>query len=493
MTSTCTTPDVLPDMLRRCRTQQQAWARFSIRQRLRFVRAFRQRIVAEHAALAEAVKCDLGKTNEETLGGEIIPLADACRFLEKQAAALLRARCVPNRQRPLWLFGQTDSVYRRPRGVVGVIGTWNYPLFLNGVQIVQALTAGNGVVWKPSEVAPASAEALLRLVREAGFPESLVEALPATRAAGAWLAEADVDHIVFTGSAAVGRTLAAQLGKRLVSSTLELSGCDALIVLDDADITLAARAAWFGVTLNRGQTCIAVRRIFVPQELYPPFIHALRPLAVGAPAVTLALPSAVRQAEELLREAIAEGARPLVDSAAPANGSERRFTPTILLDARPEMAICREASFAPIAAVLPYASLEDVLSWDAQYGYALGASIFTRDSEKAKKLAARLRAGMVAINDVIAPTAHPATPFGGRGQSGWGSTQGAEGLLEMTVPQVVSIRGGSFRPHFDMVKDGGRAQADLLHGMLELTHGRGLTQRWRGLRAVLRAMWRMRR
>src|SRR5262249_30069935 len=145
----------------------------------------------------------------------------------------------------------------------GIIGTWNYPVLLNGVQIVQALTAGNGVLWKPSEVAPASAAALGGLFKQAGFPEGVLHVLPATREGGRALAEAEIDHVVFTGAEPTGRQLAAALGRRLVTSTLELSGCDAMFVLDDADVSMAVRAAWWGATLNRGQTCLAVRRAFV--------------------------------------------------------------------------------------------------------------------------------------------------------------------------------------------------------------------------------------
>src|SRR5262249_5533102 len=150
------------------------------------------------------------------------PTADACRFLLRQAEKLLRPRRVPSGQRPIWLWGQSDTVHRAPRGVVGIIGTWNYPLFLNGIQILQALTAGNAVVWKPSEVTPRFADLLHRLLLRAGYPEDLVGMLPATREMGPVLAEAAVDHVVFTGSAPVGRKLAARLGERLVSSTLEL-------------------------------------------------------------------------------------------------------------------------------------------------------------------------------------------------------------------------------------------------------------------------------
>jgi acyl-CoA reductase-like NAD-dependent aldehyde dehydrogenase len=432
---------------------------------------------------------DLGKAPAEVIGGELLGLADACRFLECQADRLLRPRRVPGSQRPLWLFGQADTVHRRPRGVVGVIGTWNYPLFLNGVQLAQALTAGNAVVWKPSEVAPASAEALHGLVRRAGFPEDLVQVLPATREGGAALLEADLDHVVFTGSVPVGRRIAQRLGERLISSTLELSGCDAQFVLADADVPLAARAAWFGATLNRGQTCIAVRRALVQRPVYPSFCAALRDLAAKGGPLPLALPAQARQAERLVSEALAEGARLLVEPG-PADGNGSACRPAVLVDARPEMALCREAAFAPVMAVLPFDTVEEALRMDAQCPFGLGASVFTRSAEAARELAGRLRTGLVTVNDVIAPLGHPATPFGGRGESGWGTTQGADGLLEMTVLQVVSVKGGRFRPHYDLAAGGNAAgQEGLVRGLLEAGHaptfGRRLRGWWQAVRALL--------
>jgi acyl-CoA reductase-like NAD-dependent aldehyde dehydrogenase len=373
--------------------------------------------------------------------------------------------------------------------VVGIISTWNYPLFLNGVQIAQALTAGNGVVWKPSEVAPASATVLLELLGRAGFSDGLVQTLPATREAGQELLEADIDHVVFTGSAATGRVIAETLGRRLISSTLELSGCDAMFVLDDADVNLAARSAWFGATTNRGQTCIAVRRALVHRSLYPAFTKTLQSLAANAPPLPLALPAQARQAERLVRDAVAEGARLLPSpGAANTNGPADGFAPAVVVDARPEMALWREASFAPLLAVMPFDSVEEALQSDAQCPYGLSASVFTRNPARAARLADRLRTGVVTVNDVIVPTAHPAAPFGGRAQSGWGVTQGAEGLLEMTVPQVVSVRSGSFRPHLDMAA--GPSQAEMARALLEFFHGATLARRLRGLARLARTMWR---
>jgi acyl-CoA reductase-like NAD-dependent aldehyde dehydrogenase len=466
-------------LVQKARQAQREWAETSVRRRLVPVEVFRKLLVSECDALCAVVSQEVGKPPIEALAGEVLPTADACRFLVRQAQRLLKPRRVSWRQRPLWLWGQSDTVYRRPRGVVGIIGTWNYPLFLNAGQILHAVTAGNAVVWKPSEVTPRFAELLCRLLRQAGFPAELIQLLPATREMGAGLVESAIDHVVFTGSAAVGKKLAGRLGERLISSTMELSGCDPQVVLEDSDVVLAARAAWFGCTINRGQTCIAVRRCLVHRSLYPGFCTALRTLAAGTGTMPLVLPAQVQQAEQLLADALAQGGQLLVPGRTSADGGCR---PTVVIDARPEMALCREAAFAPVMAVMPFDTIEEAVKLEAACPYALGASVFTRNTALAEKVAARMRAGTVAVNDVVVPTAHPATPFGGRGESGWGVTQGAEGLLEMTVPQTVSVRGGTFRPHHDPNLPEG-----VLRGMLEATHAATIGQRLRGWWLLLRA------
>jgi len=472
----------------RCRRAQESWARHSVKDRLRCVKALRRLVVFECDALCQALARDIGKNSQEAIGGDLLPLADALRFLVGEADRLLRSKRVPKRLLPTWMWPQRDTIHRRPRGVVGIIGTWNYPVYLNGVQVAQALTAGNGVLWKPSEVAPASAAALHGLFLRAGFPEDLVQLLPALRETGRELAEADLDHVVFTGSSATGQALAATLGSRLVSSSLELSGCDAMFVFEDADVQLAARAAWFGATLNRGQTCIAVRRAFVQRSVYEAFVAALHPLAANAPPLPQTLPAQVEQAERLVQQAVAEGGQ-LLGARSPATDGTT-CAPLVVVDARPEMALCREATFAPALAVLPFEDVDDALEMNRQCPYGLGASIFTRQTKLAAALAERLPAGMVAINDVIVPTTHPATPFGGVGRSGWGVTQGVEGLLEMTVPQVVSVRGGKFRPHYDMSAGSALSRDELVRSLFAFGHGATLGQRIRASWRLVKALWR---
>jgi acyl-CoA reductase-like NAD-dependent aldehyde dehydrogenase len=478
--------DRISDQIGSLRDAQRAWEAVPVRERLRPVRALRHLLATECASLCDTTAHDLGKSTEETIGGDLLPLAAACQFLEREAVRLLRPRRISSRLRPLWLTRLSDVVHRRPRGIVRIIGTWNYPIYLNGTQIVQALAAGNAVLWKPSEVAPRCATTLLSLFRRAGFPANLVQMIEPTREAGPALTEAAVDFVVFTGSAPVGRRVAAQLADRLIPSTMELSGCDALFVLDDADLNLAAKAAWFGATMNRGQTCLAVRRVFVERSLYLAFCDVLQVLLLDAGPMRLALAGQVEQAKRLVRRAVAAGGRAL--TAGDTDSDEPLvFAPTVVMDATPEMDLCREASFAPLLAVMPFDHLDDALRMNEQCSYGLGASIFTRSPERATALAPRLKTGSVSINDVIVPTAHPATPFGGRGDAGFGVTQGAEGLLDMTVPQVVSVRGGTYRPHYDMASG---TQGDLLRGLLDASHAPTLGRRLGGWRRLLVALWR---
>jgi acyl-CoA reductase-like NAD-dependent aldehyde dehydrogenase len=472
-----------------CRRAQVAWAARPIRERLRFVRTLRHSLVDAADELTAAIHRELGRPPHEALASDVLPFADACRFLEREAERLLKPRKVSLRSRPIWLWGQRDTIYRRPHGVVAVIGTWNYPVFLNGVQMAQALVAGNGVVWKPSEVSTASAPVLHGLFLRAGFPPHLVQLLPSSREYGPALAEADIDHVVFTGSAATGQKLATKLGERLVSSTLELSGCDAMFVLPDADVEMAAKAAWFGMTANNGQTCIAVRRAFVAREIYPAFVESLQKQVAAARPMRLATAGQVQQADRLVKDAEQQGARVLQPAGSPSDS--RTTVPRIVVGATPGMAVAREDCFAPLLAVVPVRDAEDSLEQAEKCSYGLGASVFSADSSRATEFAPRIRAGMLTVNDVIAPTAHPATPFGGRGRSGWGVTQGPDGLIAMTVPQVVSVRGGKFRPHYEPMGDLDGPTAQMARGLLAWSHGRTIRARWKGLWRLIGGMRRL--
>jgi len=425
-----------------CRESLQAWTDTPICERLRFVRELRYLLVESRDELTSIACAEVDRIPYEMIATDVLPTAAACRFLETDATRILAPRRISGR--PLWLIGCRDVVHRRPRGIVGILGTWNYPIFLNAVPILHALVAGNAVIWKPSERTPKMATLLHELFLRAGFPPELFVLLPATRDGGETLLEADIDFLHFTGSEPVGRKIATRLGERLIPSALELSGCDAIIVLPDADVQLAARAAWFGATLNKGRTCMAVRRAIVARPLFEAFTNALRAL--------------------------------------PANGISILVEPAVGDSSR------RDATFEPNLAVMAYDTLDGAVQIHAESPFRLTASIFTSDANAANELAAKLRVGAVTINDVIAPTAHPATPFGGRSAAGWGVTQGVEGLMEMTVPQVVTTRKGKFRPHIDAAISGNPAVSDVTTGILRMTHARRWRERWSGMWQMLRGM-----
>jgi acyl-CoA reductase-like NAD-dependent aldehyde dehydrogenase len=494
------------DEVARARQAQICWSQLSIADRLRPIRSLRNLLVEQTDLILERIHADIGRPAVEVLASELLPAASALKFLEQRAERILASRRISWRLRPLWLMGCRDEIQRRAWGVVGIIGTWNYPLYLNVGPIAQALVAGNAVLWKPSENAPRTAALTHELFLKAGFPPELVQMLPATRAAGPLLTEADIDRLIFTGSESVGRKLAARLGERLIPSTLELSGCDAMFVLADANLELAAKAAWFGVALNRGQTCIAVRRIFVQRSRYLEFEENLRKLNPAVGPMELVTAAQVEHAQRLIGDAVKRGGRPIniagestrdlwgektaySGSQPGSNESQDRslrqeMPLTFVFDAAPDAELCREACFAPVAAVIPFETNEEAVRLAKQCSFGLGVSIFTADVANAQSLASLIPAGSVTINDLLAPTAHPATPFGGRGSSGWGVTQGAEGLLEMTVPQTITVHGGTFRPHLDEAVRPDAATRDILEGLLRMSHSRRLGERYRGLKQL---------
>ena len=402
---------------------------------------FGRLVAADADRLADLAASEIAKPAWETLVSDVMPLVAACRWHAKHARRVLRSRRLPGR--PLWLLGQHARTHRVPLGRVGIIATWNYPLQLLGVQLLQAVVAGNRVVVKPSERTPRTQGRLLELARAAGLSETDLEMRPADRDAGAaLLREPDLDHVVFTGSTPVGRRVAEACAERLLPSTLELSGCDSAIVLDDADPALAARTIWAGLTLNHGRTCMAPRRVLVHRSIAAAFAAAIVPPATGAAPRSLADPKAAARHRELVADAAARGARLVSTEDAP-DGD--RVRAQVLIDCPTDAEAFSADHFGPLVVTAAYDDDEELLRLHRLGGKHLATSVFTRDPRRAERLAPRLGSGIVTINDTIVPTAHPAAPIPAVGDAGWGASQGIEGLLAMTRPVVVT-RTGRLRP-----------------------------------------------
>lgn len=468
--------------LQRARRAQAAWGQTQVPARLKIIRHLRCLIAERSEALVAAIGDRHGRTPADTLALEVIPLADACRFLERDAARLLQPQRLGRRGRPLWLTGAEAEIRHEPLGVVLILAPGNYPLFLPGVQLLQALVAGNAVLLKPAPGCTAPVAALSGLLEEAGLPSQLVQLLDEDVASARAAIAQGVERVVLTGSAETGRGVLADLAPRLTPATLELSGNDAVFVLPDADLRLVADAVAFGLRLNGGATCIAPRRVFVPQAQSAELERRLRSRLAGLPPVPVAT-STRERLDPLLDEARRAGCR-IVGAAPPA--AVPAMSPVLVSDATPELALLKADIFAPVLALVPVRDCEEALRFDEMCPYALGASVFGPE-EPARRLAVRIRAGAVTINDLIVPTADPRLPFGGRGQSGYGVTRGAAGLLELTCVKTVSLRRGHLRPHYQPTTT---ADDTVFRHYLRAAHGPGWTGRIRACASLLAALGR---
>ena len=424
------------------------WAATPVQQRLQVIHRVRRMLGRDGLALAGTVDRPLA----DTLVAEVLPLAEAARFLVRRASALLAPRRLGH-GRPLWLWGVLAEIRREACGVVLVLAPGNYPLFLPGAQALQALAAGNAVCVKPAPGCSAPMAALRDMLARAGLPPGVFTIM--REDGGPDAIRAGFDRIVLTGSAATGRAVLAAAARTLTPATVELSGSDAVFVLPGADLELVARCLLYGLRLNGGATCIAPRRVFAPAAIIAELETRLRAGLDALPDAATPAPVTDRL-DRLVADALGAGAR----LAAPA----RRGRPVVLADATPDMALLREDVFAPWLALV---ATDSPLAAAASCPYALGASVFGPPAV-ARAFANQVRAGSVCVNDLIVPTADPRLPFGGRGESGFGVTRGAEGLLEMTVVKTVSTRRGRFRPHLKEPRPG---DAQRFAQLLRWLHG----------------------
>lgn len=469
----------LEESLHASQVAQRVWSQRRVEERLRAVTAVKESLVDQPEDWAEEITTPGRRTLADSLGAEVMPMADACKFLEQRAANLLKPMRAKHADRPLWGRGLRLKVHRKPKGVVLIIGAWNYPLFLMGVQALQAVTAGNSVLIKPAPGCRAPAERLAKLINTASKIDDLVQVLDESPAAAKEAMALGVDHVVLTGSFETGQKVLAQTAETMASCTLELSGCDAAFVLPSADIERTAACLAFGLTLNGGATCIGPRRVYVVAEHQERLKELLIEKLADAEPVPVA-DAIAQQAGSLLRQAKEDGFEQLL----PAEDQEHGAFPIHLLKAGTSPTPLLQADlFAPVMSLITVRDTEHALQLNANCPYGLGASIFAEQSE-AEALASRIPAGCITINDLVAPTADPRLPFVGWNHSGFGATRGAEGLLELTRIQAVSTQTARWLPHLDPPTPG---LADTVVGLIRMAHGKTWLARWRGLVKVIKS------
>jgi acyl-CoA reductase-like NAD-dependent aldehyde dehydrogenase len=485
-----TDPTAVQEIVSEAKLAQEAWGETPLADRCALLVRVAETVLGRADEIADTVVAETGKPRVEAFTTELFPALDALVWLAKQAPKLLAPERVGYPQ--LQLKHKRASLHYEPIGVIGVIAPWNFPFAIPFTQTAYALAAGNAVVLKPSELTPLSGALVAQLFAEAGAP---VRVAQGDGAVGEALVKArGLGKVLFTGSAEVGRLVAASAGKRLVPVTLELGGKDPMIVLDDADLARAVDGALWGSFMNCGQVCSGVERIYVQGALYEPFVEELARKSRDLELGPLISEEQRDKVAGLVDDAVAGGARVLAGASSP-DRPGWFYEPTVLVDVPHDARIEHDETFGPVVTVSRVTDDDAAIRAANNSAFALGASVWTRDAERAQRAAHRLRAGTVWHNDHAYSYASSQATWGGRGESGFGRTHSKHGLYDLTSAKFVDHDSGRMPVPWWFPYD--EHAADAFRGVLGVLYSDGLPARaraaWRERRALLALAKRYRR
>lgn len=431
------------------RAAQPAWAALPFAERARALRRLTRRML-DDTTLIDTLVAESGKPRYEAELAELFYTCELTRFYSGRAG---RRALRDDLRHPLVFAHKRARVVYHARGVVGVIGPWNWPLLNNFADCVAPLLCGNAVVLKPSQTTPLTSLRVLALWRELGLPPDVFQVVTGAGETGQALGRL-VDMIFFTGSHAVGREVARAAGERLIPAVLELGGTSAMIVLADADLPRAAHAAVWSAFAHSGQVCIRTERVLVEDSVGDRFIalaaDEVRRLRQGPPTRdgagqddsnvdvgAITFPPQITRAEEHITDAVAQGARVVVGGARRKDLAGNFFQPTLLADVTPQMRVMREETFGPVLPIMKVASAEEALRIANDSALGLSGSVWSGDAARAGALARRLEAGSVCVNDTLVNYYCVEAPLGGVKQSGLGFRHGPEGLRQFCRLETV--------------------------------------------------------
>jgi succinate-semialdehyde dehydrogenase / glutarate-semialdehyde dehydrogenase len=440
------TAEDIREAARRGRAAQAVWSRVPLRERSRIFLRFHDLLLGRQAEVLDLIQLESGKARLNAFE-EVVDTANGARYYAARAHRFLR----PRRRRGL-LPGLTRArEYRHPLGLVGFITPWNYPLNLGITDAMPALIAGNAALLKPDHQTSLTTLWAVDLLHQAGLPPHLVSVVTGLGPElGPPLIDS-VDFVMFTGSVRTGRIVAQQAGERLIGCSLELGGKNPMIVLADADWESAVEAAVRGCFVGAGQVCVSIERIYVQAEIFERFVsrfvertRALRlgaALDYGADVGSLASARQLETVQDHVCDAVQKGAALLCGGTARPDLGPFFFEPTVLSGVREGMKVFAEETFGPVVAVYPFDTKEEGLERANASRFGLNASVWTRRTSRAWRIATSLQVGSVNINEGYgAVWGSVDAPIGGFKESGLGRRHGAPGILTFTQSQSVAMQ-----------------------------------------------------
>src|SRR4051812_15580625 len=457
---------------------QPAWADMGFEARAKVFYRARKWLVDNRDRVARTIVEETGKTREDAMLAEVLFIADSFGYWAKSAPKHLKDEKV--RSHSPFMLGRKLLVRYQPRGVVGVIGPWNYPLTNSFGDGLPAMAAGNAVIFKPSEVTPYSTMLMQECMREAGLPDGVMQVATGRGGTGAELIE-HVDYVMFTGSVATGRKVAAEAGRTLTPHSLELGGKDPMIVLRDADLERAAGGAVYWAMANGGQICQAVERVYVEEPVYDEFVGKIvektRALRQGVPSApgqvevgAVTFEPQLEVIEDHVKDAVEKGAKVLVGGKQ-ADGPGRFWEPTVVVDVDHSMKLMQDETFGPLLPVMKVKDEHEALRLANDSRYGLNSSVWTKDLAKGERIASQIEAGSTCVKDAVANYAAQELPFGGGEESGIRVRHSAAGMRKYCNSHAILVT--RFAPKreiywFPFTK----RNAKLLERVLVLLYGR---------------------
>ncbi|MGR4854203.1 succinic semialdehyde dehydrogenase [Streptomyces sp. LARHCF252] len=438
------TPEDVAKAYELARTAQAVWAQTPVRQRAAVLLRFHDLVLERQAEVLDLIQLETGKARLHA-HEEVQAVAVAARHYGRKAPSYLR----PKRHAGAMPTLTKVTELRHPRGVIGQIAPWNYPLELSVGDAIPAFVAGNAVVMKPDTETCLTALWARDLLIEAGLPADVFQVVLGDGPVVGPEVVRYADYVSFTGSTRTGREVAQGAAARLVGVSLELGGKNAMLVLEDADIEKAAAGAVRACFSSAGQLCISIERLYVHESVADAFLERFaartrtmrlgRSLAYGADMGSLV---GERQLETVTRhvdEAVAKGAKVLAGGTARPDIGPYFFEPTILDGVETEMSVCTEETFGPVVSVYRFKDEDEVIERANATAYGLNSSVWTKNGRRGQEVAARLRTGTVNINEGYAPAyGSVQSPMGGMKDSGLGRRHGSEGILKYTEAQTVA-------------------------------------------------------